>query len=203
MIKFLGCLSFLCGVLIVGTHILTLDRIRANQDEILRQSLAQLLPGMQRQIVYTVAPSGDIAVLHAEPAGAKRIFAGFDANNRLLGLVLEASERGYADVISAMYAYSPETKLITGFTVVEMRETPGLGNKIGADPDFLQNFKALDTTHPIKAVKHGAKQNPWEIDGISGATISSRAVGRMLAASIQEMAPIIDRHKARLESGTE
>ena len=31
---------------------------------------------------------------------------------------------------------------------------------------------------PIKTVKHGSKKNPWEIDAISGATISSRAVGR-------------------------
>lgn len=201
MIRFLGFVSLLCGVLIVGTHIITQGRIRVNQEEILRESLAQLLPGMTRQVVYLVTPSGELTTAPSGESSGKRIFAGFDAGGKFLGVVLEASERGYADVISAMYAYSPASKTITGFTVLEMKETPGLGNKIGSDPDFLANFKALDTTHPVAAVKHGKKTNPWEIDAISGATISSRAVGRMLAASVQEMAPIIARHQNRIERG--
>ena len=71
----------------------------------------------------------------------------------------------------------------------------------GSDPEFLANFKALDASHPITAVKHGTKKNPWEIDAISGATISSRAVGRLLAGSVKEMAPLIERNKDRIERG--
>jgi len=201
MIRFLGFLSLLCGVLIVGTHLLTQSLIRVNQETILRESLTQLLPGMEKQVVYEVEPSGEIVIAHGQAGGAKRIFAGYDAHGKLVGVVLEASARGYADVISAMYAYAPEKKLITGLIVVEMRETPGLGNKIGSDPEFLANFKALDASHPVGAVKHGTKRNPWEIDAISGATISSRAVGRMLSASIGEMAPVIERHRERIERG--
>ena len=201
MIRFLGFLSLLCGVLIVGAHVVTQSRIRVNQETILRESLAQLLPGMEKQVVYEVEPSGELALAKGQESGDKRIFAGYDGGGKLLGVVLEARERGYADIISAMYAYRPETMTITGFSVVEMRETPGLGNKIGSDPEFLANFKALDASHPITAVKHGTKKNPWEIDAISGATISSRAVGRMLAASVQEMAPLIARHRERIERG--
>jgi electron transport complex protein RnfG len=200
MIRFLGVLSLICGVLIVGVKVSTDSRIRLNQETILSESLAQLMPGMQKQVVYEIEPNGELKIATGQEGG-KRLFAGFDGQGKLLGVVLEASERGYADIISAMYAYSPQSKTITGLSIVEMRETPGLGNKIGSDPDFLANFKALDASHPIATVKHGTKKNPWEIDAISGATISSRAVGRLLAASVKEMAPIIERNKDRIERG--
>jgi len=131
----------------------------------------------------------------------KRMFAGYDASGKFLGIVIEASERGYADVISAMYAYSPDKKIVTGYQVVDMRETPGLGSRIGTDEKFAENFKELDATHPIKTVKHGTKQNPWEIDAISGATISSRAVGRMLQKSVAEMVPIVNKNLDRIKRG--
>jgi electron transport complex protein RnfG len=115
--------------------------------------------------------------------------------------VLEGSERGYGDVITAMFAYSPETKTITGFTVLEMRETPGLGAKIGNDPEFLSNFKALDTSEPIETVKHGTKKKASQIDAISGATISSRAVGRLIEKAVREMHPVLERHRDRIQRG--
>ena len=86
-----------------------------------------------------------------------------------------------------------------------MTETPGLGDKIAFDPEFLENFDALDAmlnvsgdglANPIYAVKHGAKTHPWQIDSISGATISSKAIGRMINASGQRMFPLIKQHLA-------
>jgi Na+-translocating ferredoxin:NAD+ oxidoreductase subunit G len=84
-----------------------------------------------------------------------------------------------------------------------MRETPGLGNRIGTDPEFASNFKDLDASesHPIATVKHGTKKNSWEIDAISGATISSRAVGRMLEKGVQSTAPIVARNLDRIKRG--
>lgn len=201
MVRLLGTVSLLCGVAIVATQRGTLGRIRHNQETIMRESVARLLPGIQKQIVYGIEPSGDLTILPGIEAGGPRFFAGYDASGNFLGVVIEASERGYADVISAMYAYSPDTKTITGFQVIDMKETPGLGNKIGSDPAFLENFKHLDATHPITTVKHGAKKNPWEIDAISGATISSRAVGRMLQKSVAEVTPVIQRNLERIKRG--
>ena len=47
------------------------------------------------------------------------------------------------------------------------------------------------TNNGVVTVKRGQKKNPWEIDGITGATISSRAVGVMLNASTNEWLAII------------
>ncbi len=203
MIRVLGVVSLLCGVFIAGAHVTTLERIRHNHEVILRSSVAELLPGATREVIYGVEPSGELTILSDIEEGGSRFFAGYDASGKFLGVVVEASGRGYADVISAMYSYSPEKREITGFKVVDMKETPGLGSRIGTDPDFLANFKALDASlgHPITTVKHGTKKNPWEIDAISGATISSRAVGRMLEASASKMAPVIARNLNRIEQG--
>ena len=201
MIRLMGAVSLLCGVAIVATQLNTRARIRHNQETLMRESVAQLLPGIEKQIIYGIDPSGDLKILpNAESAGP-RFFAGYDASGKFLDVVIEASERGYADVISAMYRYSPDTQTITGFQVIDMKETPGLGNKIATDPPFLENFKHLDATHPIITVKHGTKKNDWEIDAISGATISSRAVGRMLQKSVAETAPVIQRNLDRIKRG--
>jgi electron transport complex protein RnfG len=202
MIKVLGTVSLVCGVLIVGTNLTTIARIRQNQEIIMRESVTALLPGLQKQVIYGVEPSGDLKILPAvEGENVKRLFAGYDGSGKFLGVVIETSDRGYADLISAMYAYLPDKKVVSGFQVVDMRETPGLGNRIGSDEKFAENFKQLDATHPITTVKHGTKQNPWEIDAISGATISSRAVGRMLAKSVQEMTPVIEKNLDRIKRG--
>ncbi len=203
MIRTLTVVSLLCGMLIVVTEVNTRARIRHNQEVIMRESVAQLLPGIRNQIVYAIDPAGKLAVSSGVQGEGPRLFAGYGSDGRFLGVVIETSDRGYADVISAMYAYDPATRTITGFKVVDMRETPGLGSRIGSDPEFTANFKALDASgaHPITTVKHGTKKNPWEIDAISGATISSRAVGRMLQKSVQSVAPVIARNLDRIQRG--
>jgi electron transport complex protein RnfG len=202
MIKVLGAVSLVCGLLIVGSNVTTLARIRHNQEIIMRESVAHLLPGLEKQVIYGIEDSGELKILPGvEGENVKRLFAGYDGSGKFLGLVIETSDRGYADLISAMYAYVPDKKIVTGFQVVDMRETPGLGSRIGTDEKFAENFKQLDATHPIKTVKHGTKQNPWEIDAISGATISSRAVGRMLQKSVQDMTPIIEKNLDRIKRG--
>lgn len=200
LIRTLGIVSLLCGITIVLTDINTRARIRHNQEIMMRESVAQLLPGIQKQIIYGIEPSGDLTILTGVQGEGPRLFAGYDSTGRFLGVVIETSDRGYADVINAMYAYDPDTKTVTGFKVIDMRETPGLGSRIGTDPDFNANFKNLDASeaHPIATVKHGAKKNAWEIDAISGATISSRAVGRMLQKSVAAAAPIVQRNLDRI-----
>ena len=85
---------------------------------------------------------------------------------------------------------------VVGFYVLESKETPGLGYKIEKDPNFLENFKALDVSlaedfsalkNKVVPVKQGKKENAWEVDCITGATISSKAIGNIIGASYRKM----------------
>ena len=60
---------------------------------------------------------------------------------------------------------------INGYKVIEQKETPGLGSKI-EEPQFSLQFKGLNPTS--KSFK--VRQDGGEIDAITSATISSRAV---------------------------
>ena len=77
----------------------------------------------------------------------------------------------------------------------------GVGDdRIETEPAFRANFESLDVSlaasgvglaNAIVAVKQGEKQAPWEIDGITGATISSKAIANILRRSTEVWVPRI------------
>ncbi len=79
----------------------------------------------------------------ADAGGADIVYAAYDAEGKLVGVAIAAAGMGYQDTIRLLYGYSPDKDAIVGFQVLESRETPGLGDRIGSDPDFLANFAAL------------------------------------------------------------
>lgn len=141
--------------------------------------------------------AGGTAPAAANTAGAIKFHAGYDAAGRLAGIAAEGAAKGYADTVRILFAWDAETQTVTGFGVVSSRETPGIGDQIVVNKDFLANFpleaklsndmKTL--ANAIRTVKHGTKANPWEIDAIAGATITSRAVGRAIDEAAQALLP--------------
>jgi electron transport complex protein RnfG len=102
-----------------------------------------------------------------------------------------------------LYAYSFELDAIVGFKVLESKETPGLGDKIEKEPHFLANFERLDATltpngdgllHPIVTVKQGKKLEAWQLDGITGATITSETIGKILNNSANIWVPVLKKN---------
>jgi electron transport complex protein RnfG len=145
-----------------------------------------------------------------ESATGIPLYAGYDGNGQLKGVALEAAAAGYQDVIRILYGYDPYCQCIRGIDVLKMAETPGIGDKIIRDKEFVNNFAALEARanasatgleQAIVPVKHGSKTRPWQIDAISGATISSNAVARMLNDSAQQFVPVIINNLNVLEAG--
>lgn len=211
LIAALGGVALLCGVLIVTAYQGTLEPIAENRRIALERSVFSLVPGSVSLQIYAVGAQGlsSLRLEQATPKGGQRLYAVYGANRHLLGLVAEAGAVGYADVVRVLYAYDPQQQAIVGFAVAAHRETPGIGDKIRSDAAFQQNFVALDArldgagralVHPIRTVKHGSKRNPWEIDAISGATITSRAVGRGINDSASHLLPRLRSHLNALES---
>ena len=60
---------------------------------------------------------------------------------------------------------------VTGYKVIEQKETPGLGTKI-AESKFADQFIGLNSYHD----QFKLKKDGGEIDAVTGATTSSRAV---------------------------
>ncbi|MBW1687048.1 MAG: FMN-binding protein, partial [Deltaproteobacteria bacterium] len=92
---------------------------------------------------------------------------------------IPAEGAGFQDTIKLIYGYDPTRRRVVGMQVLESRETPGLGDKIIKDDSFLDCFRDLAISPDVVAVKKGRTQDN-EIDAISGATISSLAVVRII-----------------------
>ncbi|MBI1352876.1 MAG: FMN-binding protein [Acidobacteria bacterium] len=201
--------GLLCGGLIVTVFELTKPVIARNQAEALQAAVFQVLPGVASSRAFRYAdPDGFRPLEPGAPADETVVHAGYDASGAFVGVAVEASGMGYQDVIRLLYGYSPVQQRIVGLRVLESKETPGLGDKIQSDAAFAENFDSLDAqldaasaalAHSIVAVKHGAKTQPWQIDGITGATISSNAVANALNRSVSAWAPRIQAHAAQLQ----
>ena len=157
-------------------------------------------PEARSSTTFRLGEGENFEILQGEGAGGRLVHAGSDESERLIGFALEAQGMGYADVIRILYGYSFAEDAVVGIRVLETKETPGLGDKIETDPDFLQNFERLDASltedlsailHPVEMVKHGKKEHPWQVDAITGATISSRAIADMLSKSTSFWVPVI------------
>jgi electron transport complex protein RnfG len=207
MIRALAGVAAVSGLVIVMVFQLTLPTIKAKKAKRLREAVFHVVPGAQRVQTFRLEEDGTVAPLVGEDEKAVKFYAGYDAGGALTGVAIEAQGQGYQDVIKVIYGYAPERESIVGMKVLESKETPGLGDKIMKDPAFLANFEELDVrltadgsglAHPIVTVKKGRKVERWEIDGITGATISSKAIGRLLDASAQERVPEVTRNLPRL-----
>lgn len=189
-----------CGLLIVSVFQVTLPVIERNKAEALQEAIFHVLPSASTSAAYRLDEAGGFKLVEDAGAGEQLVYAGYDDAQQLVGLAVEAQGMGYQDVIAVIYGYSFAEQAIIGIQVLESKETPGLGDKIETDPAFLENFKRLDVSvredglalaHPVVPVKHGAKAEPWEVDGITGATISSVAIANLLDRSAQYWVPKI------------
>jgi electron transport complex protein RnfG len=189
-----------CGLLIVSAFQVTRPIIERNKAEALQKAIFHVLPDATTSTTYRLEQSGGFEVLEGQGIGAQLVYAGYDDKQELVGLAVEAQGMGYQDVIGLIYGYSFAEEAIVGIQVLESKETPGLGDKIETDAAFLENFERLDVSlrddlseiaNPIVPVKHGEKTNPWEVDGITGATISSVAIANILNRSAQYWMPRI------------
>jgi len=210
MILAMGLVATICGIIIVGVYQVTLDAVNANKKLALERQVFKILPQAKTVVEYLATMTGIVAADNQRmPADAVRFYAAYAADGTLAGIAAEGSSAGYADQVRVLYAYDPAKQVISGIGVVSMRETPGIGDKILTDPDFLHNFEALDVhlspdlqtlANTVKTVKHGSKQNPWEIDAIAGATVTSKAVGRGVNASAQSLLPKLYPHVEQLRN---
>lgn len=193
----------LCALLIVSVFSATATRIAENQARFLARAVSEVLPAAQTTVPIMVTQ--DEQIVEVVEATALPAFLGYNEDSELVGAVITAEGMGYQDNIRVLYSYSFEQDAIVGFMVLDSKETPGLGDKIETEPHFIANFERLDASvapagdsllNPIVTVKQGEKTEPWQIDGITGATITSEAIGTILNNSANDWVPLLERNLA-------
>ena len=148
-----------------------------NVDSVMKITLEAMLPGSETFV--------------EEP------YTGEDANivtawKGETGFVVETKTFGYADEITMLVGVSNDGKVV-GLCVKDMHETYGLGFNGLTDWEFLAQF--LNTAGDVAVATSGADafsgatgtsgaESETYVDGITGATVTSKAIARSVNSAV-------------------
>ncbi len=188
LVTTLSLAGLLSGLIIVAVYEATLPTITAYKAKVLREAVFKVLPGIDslRRLAYR---DNRLVAVATESKDQDAVFGGYDANGKLVGFAIPSAGPGFQDTIRLLYGYLPGRRKVVGMEILESRETPGLGDKIYKDADFVANFQDLSIDPEIVTVKKGRRSAPNEVDAITGATISSKAVVRLINQGNQRWLP--------------
>lgn len=162
-------LTVICIVasgLLAGVNSLTKPKIIAQAKAEEENSLKEVLPQAEN---FAPVRSGDEIIYYKAQ----------DKQGRLVGLAFKASGKGYSSIIETMVGMLKDGT-VTAIKVLNQNETPGLGANV-AEPSFGNQFKN--------------KKNLDDVQAITGATISSKAVIDSVKKRAEEIKVLIDNEK--------
>ena len=141
-------------------HIITYERVKHNKQQRLESAVFKVIPGIDSYSRINIEQD---------------IFKG-TVDGVAVGYAVLSEGVGFQGIIGIMIGYSKNFKFISGISIIESVETPGLGDKI-RENNFLNQFKNLliPASEKIK------------VDTITGATISSHAVEKIINNAIKDV----------------
>lgn len=186
----------IAGWLIVTAYQATLPRIERHKGEVMRAAVQEVLRG---PTTFDTLYLRDGALTKALPSGTspralEKIYLGRDAAGRAMGFAISATESGFQEPITVMFGYDAATREVIAMRVIANKETPGLGDKIEKDSAFVKEFEG--SLVPLAGIKRGAATaSSSDVEMITGATISSRAVIGIINNAIARWQPLMDAYR--------
>ncbi len=174
-------LAGISAALLASLQSVTKERIRTNEAEKISRSLAVLLPADS----FDNLPQLDvISLTHLEALGSSDALPAYRARlgKQPIAVVMTVlAPDGYVDNIKLLVGIRYDGGLI-GVRVAEHRETPGLGDGIDiARSDWILAFTGGSRTNPQT---WQLRRDGGEIDALTGATITSRAVAKAVQRAV-------------------
>lgn len=174
--------SFFFGLLIAVTNAAWAPRIEQNKIKKLNRLMGSLLPkatGFELE-----------AELEIKSAKGKKVrsnvYKAISDANVCAGWAFNCEGPGFQDKIELVVAVDKDFERIAGFSVLASNETPGFGDRIKL-PYYRNQFEGAPA-EKLELVKTGdAKEIDPEIVAITGATVSSEAVIKIINNSITQI----------------
>ena len=127
------------------------------------------------------APAAEEASLEHQGAVIESVKEAKDSSGTLLGYVIQIKTKGYGDFITFTVGIDNDG-ITNGISIISIAETPGLG--MNAESVLVPQFEDDEITE-YSVVKNGQiTDEKVQIEAISGATITSRAVTEGVNAAI-------------------
>jgi len=182
MVVILTSVGLLSGSLLTSIGLLTKEKIELNKQMEIQDAIIDVIPG-------TLSSKK----LHEEKDFS--VYGGKDKEGNFVGFAIHASGIGFQDKITFMLGTNTSLTRIKSLKILEQKETPGLGAKITDRRVFLQFWENKDCSDPLSLHKPAASSpeelTSSEINTITGATISSQAVLRIVNTSLERVRQLI------------
>ena len=154
---------------LAGTNILTRSAIAAQKEKDAQAS---------RQVALPVADSFE------QSQDSDICFVGKKGSD-VVGYVFTTEANSYGGKIQVMTGIDSDGK-VTGVVLVSTNDTPGLGLN-AQKPEFRDQYKQQAPENGFEVVKGGgAKEGEGQINAMTGATISSKAVTTAVNEAVAE-----------------
>ena len=176
MITVLTVIGVMVGGILSTVNYFAAPLIEANRLKELKEAIFYVLPKAKD---YVMIEKNDMIV-----------YKGIDENGNTIGYSFTAEGPGYQANIKMMVGLRTDLLKLNGMKVLEQLETPGLGNYIGEDP-FQDQFKGLEFLPKIEYIKNRKPEKPNQIQALTGATISSKAVTNNINKVIMHVIDVI------------
>ncbi|MGB3861381.1 MAG: FMN-binding protein [Candidatus Aminicenantaceae bacterium] len=182
MIIVLTTVGLISGGFLAGVATLTKERIALNIQAKIEEAIEEVVDDAE---VSTVVYEEEDLVIYRE----------LEEDGDLAGYAIQATGVGFQDKITLMFGLDETLTKITGLTIIDQKETPGLGAKITEWDVFLQYWEDRDATGILSLRKPPARTPeellPAEINSITAATISSRKVLQIVNLSLDKVRELI------------
>ncbi len=178
----LAVIAMVSGAALAYLYQATAPVIAEQKELALKEGILQVVPGASS---YTEVADGSAVPASTDgesSVSGLRLFRTADSNGTHTGLAVLAEGVGFQGAIQLMIGIDPQTQAVTGLKVLAQQETPGLGARIAEDW-FQDQFQGKSLSDPFVA-----KQ---DVDAITGATISSKAVADIVRDTAQSLKPIL------------
>ena len=144
--------------------------VLAYVNEITKEPIAEMKVKKEQSAVKAVLPNGAVKV---EEKGG--FYVGTDAAGKVVGYAAKGMDAGgYGGDIVLMVGFRADKKTVECYKTLAASETPGLGMNLNT-PEFSSQFGGKDGS------SLSVKKDGGEIEAITAATITSRAVCRAIA----------------------
>lgn len=198
----LAAVAAICTTLVALTFNLTQDRIAANEQSFLQQSLAPVLAGISFDNDLT-ASSYVLRAPHVLPGTEDAvIYPLFAGDTPVAALFVVTATDGFVGPIKLLIGVAFDG-VVTGVRALEHRETPGIGDLIDASrSDWIHIFAGTSLEAPDRAV-WAINRDGGAFDQLTGASVTSRAVVNAVDLTLRYFE--VNRQQiftARVNSGT-
>lgn len=182
MILVLTTVGLISGGFLAGVAKLTKERIALNIQAEIEEAIEEVVDDAE---VSTVLYEEEDLVIYRE----------LEVDGDLAGFAIQATGVGFQDKITLMFGLDETLTKITGLTIIDQKETPGLGAKITEWDAFLQFWEDRDATGQLTLRKPPVRKYEdllrTEINSITAATISSKKVLEIVNLSLDKVRELV------------